>query len=1109
MNIYIYMNCRQKRYCVLEGSMLVYYGSQRDSEAKGKPKGICEIVQVKKWNGHTNLHSTQDFGFEFSTILGKVYHCVAESEEDCTRWMDGIQMALDEPDKIVQEENDVAYKELMEDAEREKVVVLEAAEQYKVAKLEGSRALSVQQKLSGMEDKWKVQYDEYQELLDSLHFMKECHDDEDIVTNVEDVQVKVDDAKSALDALTVEKERVGRELQILQDEAERLRIVAANTIEKVVKAKALSKLHADGRLHTPSHVDTLAEGYLQYKTGNMMHLVRKYFALHGRTLSLYDDFTNFEASMVASGGVYHVVDTKPWSGKVGLHHVDNPFEIVTLEGKILHCSAPLKQDVDKWTTGIQIGVTMPPMSPERASKARHRRIVYADVPGSTLAAHDLSVDEQKHIVLPDENCLQGYLIKKSRLVPKMKRTYCVLKKNMLYFYHKNQDYERNGKPIGHIEVEAALEWDGVNLLKTYKHGFRFESYTSKSNHTHAVHCSAMNEMEQEKWLFGAQYLLSYFAMKQVFVDHIAKIDHQLVMDVDTQLRCYHGREEDLISFLDNRIGTTLGRVKTLPDVIDKYQHACARKEAFEKLHGPIFENLNACQNTTRNCSIEHLNDHHLLHQGYLLRKGSNKDDSLCKMYFVLHENRMLAYQDAADAEASSFDEYDSYIDAMEVSSVQDWNGKCLRDTVANGFQVAFGNGVLYYFSCNSAKERAEWIDKLHVLLKAPLHDQKTKMHHEGYLAVKHGHIGKHYEHYCILHGVWFTIWKSKEETYGHEYQDPTISKVEVVGLNHIKNLSFTIETLEHDVYNCTAHSNEEAAKWTTKISKSIESINNEEVISRNASLPSVPNASLEGYVKKKGIKFRAFRNRYAVLLGCHIMFYESQQDAIDQHHILGDFIITDVASWDHRKDAFDLLAEKVKYHGFNIQTNTDRIIQCVASNTAERNIWMEAIRHEVDQSVITESKLQDALLESKQHDLAIQKAHQTYASVQNENAAESTEISNLLQDITWDSDDEPDNGIYSTVNEKNHEIPTKKSTQYEPTPSIVFHSVPLRSNDSNVKKLSNDEIQIRNNSWLFSFWNCFSCCSLRNRSSAMIEPLLSDDQRAHYQCDYYASGYES
>ena len=100
----------------------------------------------------------------------------------------------------------------------------------------------------------------------------------------------------------------------------------------------------------------------------------KYFVLYGKTLCWYKNADDFIQHANAPLGVVHVAGgVNEWSGRVGLTTASHPFSIPTVEGKTLHCSAPVSHDVAMWNAAFLIGMTMNPMSPERARAAKSRR----------------------------------------------------------------------------------------------------------------------------------------------------------------------------------------------------------------------------------------------------------------------------------------------------------------------------------------------------------------------------------------------------------------------------------------------------------------------------------------------------------------------------------------------------------------------------------------------------------------------------------------------------------------------------------------------------------------------------------------------------------------
>ena len=118
--------------------MLTYYSTEREARIGTKPRGVLEVLDVREWDGRTPLKRHNN-GFEFDTLLNRTYQCSADTIEERDQWIAALTAAIHEADRIVNEENVAAQKELQADSERELQAVKHAAEVVKRAKEDSGR----------------------------------------------------------------------------------------------------------------------------------------------------------------------------------------------------------------------------------------------------------------------------------------------------------------------------------------------------------------------------------------------------------------------------------------------------------------------------------------------------------------------------------------------------------------------------------------------------------------------------------------------------------------------------------------------------------------------------------------------------------------------------------------------------------------------------------------------------------------------------------------------------------------------------------------------------------------------------------------------------------
>ncbi|OQR94637.1 hypothetical protein ACHHYP_01039 [Achlya hypogyna] len=634
-----------RRYCVLDGSMLACYASEREYELQLTPTSIYEIREVAPWDGRTRLKK-YEHGFSFSTLGGKTYQCSVDTAAALEQWISTIQESLAEPYRIVADEIVEAQKQLQDDVQIEQEAASAAADAVRQAESSSKATRACEDEIKRLKeehaeldqkiaeaqaaaDAAQTSADEAAKVMAAAKLA--AHDSMlasgrgDTSVNLEETaaeaskrsalyEVAVTAANSAklvvrdltisqstvTDSLTKARENLGA----LKAAAEQHIQAASGAIQTAHTAKARTRLRVASWSSSPSNVDALAQGYLFCKHALKPTMHSKYFVLYGKTLCWYKNADDFIQHANAPLGVVHVAGgVGTWSGKVGLTTSPNAFAIHTLEGKVLHCSAPVSHDVAMWNAAFLIGMTMNPLSPERARAAKIRRDSFdLTSPPRTKRASFFggepspTVDASPALLVVEDArpTVEGYLVKQGHFVPTMKQTYCVLQGTRLSFYPSHEEYLRvkdTGKdPNSSSEVAGVADWDGYSMLLTYPHPFQIETV----QHSH-VFCSAPTVADKDKWMRGLRAVLAshavaahadpvYAAAEACLVAATPEAKARLALNPDAQLvlalealltayfaehhaakqddifvltKLFEGREAQLLGHLDATYGTTL------------------------------------------------------------------------------------------------------------------------------------------------------------------------------------------------------------------------------------------------------------------------------------------------------------------------------------------------------------------------------------------------------------------------------------------------------------------------------------------------------------------------------------------------------------------------
>lgn len=556
--------CSQRRFCVLQGTMLAYYTSRDEYVANVLPRKVLEIVglQAEAAAGafaHKHMHAA----FAIDYLGGTTYQCHANSRAEKDKWIAAIEHALEEPDRILIEEVEEAHHEVQEQVTKEQQAVQQATlavqeaqtcvQQTNACKQQIAECRREAEGLAGQLTQTRSALEEAshraqdtKKMLDAARQkahgamtdhdpdQPEIHDaaHDEIAQRIERLaaQLEVDTThedtyrknsetvEAAISVLMKKIEQLEQQAKELTDKGPALRARAAASLQQAHTVKQITRMRVATWSASPSHLSPLAEGYLLCKHLKKPSMHRKYFVLFGSTLCWYKCADSFMKRMMEPLGVAHVKGVDNWNGIVGKGRKKSDqhgFVISSVEGPQLYCSAPMRHSAEIWNSGLHICLTMPPLAPHRALAARARRdsldLTSAVLPATLAArrasmhafstsdsADDPSQSRQDPAAAGTEAVLiEGYLIKKSAIVPVMKKKYCVLKGLRLHVFDSHDDYYEQDADHEEILVCSVSDWDGHGALLHYHHGFQIHTLKHQ-----AIYCSATCKQDKEKWVHG-------------------------------------------------------------------------------------------------------------------------------------------------------------------------------------------------------------------------------------------------------------------------------------------------------------------------------------------------------------------------------------------------------------------------------------------------------------------------------------------------------------------------------------------------------------------------------------------------------------------------------
>ena len=640
-----------RHYWVLEGSMITSYASKNDADSISIwPASVHEIAAVEPCEGRPTTHHwmllrqrtpvSNDCSFRLWTLAKPDHplHLSLASSEEAQAWIETIQEALGEPLRLVQEEVQELVQEHQEVLEHAQHHKTQAKTSIQEAQDQVRALVRLKQEERHLHLEWTTAKRRRETLVELVHAATEAqaraqaqvhqilqgpHDGEEdsrrqVAETASEKSQEVSQLSHDLTVHEAKMDELSSKLVTCQEAvrmqtkaAEACRAKAALTLSEAHMAKDKAGNHP-GVAPSPDHhsqVDALAEGYLSFKPQASKNktrvsghaLQRKYFVLFGKTLSYFTNADAYEVQQGPSGcrplGVYHLLRVSSWSGQMGLRIFPHAFAIETLEGKTLYCSGSVPVDVHRWTTAIQLGVTMSPMSPTHAILAKRKRYQLQLQLQSARTVPAASAEEAKKLPSPIERGLlpteipesnvkmEGYLMKKGHFIPRMGKYYCVLHELTLTVYHHQVDTIMGGEILGTLVLKSVTEWNGHTPLMQYDHGFEIQTLDG-----HHVHCSAYTAKEKHQWIDAFEHTMAVHKHPvhsfpiQMLTCVTSVCPEQTQDDVDRLLELYFQHEERLLASFDEVMGTSLAQNHDLLASISSY-HAESKNKTRPRMEG--------------------------------------------------------------------------------------------------------------------------------------------------------------------------------------------------------------------------------------------------------------------------------------------------------------------------------------------------------------------------------------------------------------------------------------------------------------------------------------------------------------------------------------------
>lgn len=518
--------------------MLLFYLTQDEYKSHIVPRKVLEVVDV-----HDRGHSS----FEVEQLGGRTYFCTCTSVSNQTKWISAMREALQEPDRIAQEEIEEAQRFLLQEENEQNEAVGIATEAIKKAQEYTQSVVDMDVQIQEMKLLRAKVEETLQHTATIHHSSTQNHFNEALLIAGEQV---IDRQALSIAPPTLNREDVFKRLEeefdlltsviafltrkrtTLMDESQTEKQNAVRSLTKAQSSKKSIQMHLQAwksyqyehsepdstqsslrpdRVFTTSHLDAIAEGYLLCKhPTKRSQMQRRYYVLFGNTLCWFKTADSFLALNRKKAsyhplGLAHVESCEDWNGKLSSSKVvPHAFLIETTEGKTMYCSAPTRSIAENWKHALYISITMPSMSPHRALAARFRRSSFdLSIPLQNLA-QEVSPERTVQAVF-SSHTMEGYLLIQNEVSSRMEKKFVVTTSLSLFVYETHEEYEsyQLGRLLESMEpliIRNVLfledyDSDVKAFLKSYANGFILEMDTLKR-----LRCRAPNAREKENWI---------------------------------------------------------------------------------------------------------------------------------------------------------------------------------------------------------------------------------------------------------------------------------------------------------------------------------------------------------------------------------------------------------------------------------------------------------------------------------------------------------------------------------------------------------------------------------------------------------------------------------
>jgi len=363
----------------------------------------------------------------------------------------------------------------------------------------------------------------------------------------------------------------------------------------------------------------------------------------------------------------------------------------------------------------------------------------------------------------------------------------------------------------------------------------------------------------------------------------------------------------------------------------------------------------------------------------------------------------------------------------------------------------------------------------------------------------------------------------KHELVGVEKWHPVFTSIGRSG-SGLKGTNFRVETSSGVYLECTAKSADDASRWRNAISAATTKKTAQTAVSRDATLPFIPGARMEGYLKikdpktsaeKKTMKMKPlvrWKTRYCVVMGAHWLVYATQSQAISSTEAptpVAVYELQGIAAVDGDGDCSE--------HKFVLHVAPGKQVKCRARSSLERKRWVNAVEDELATQAKTTEDLERSVKQREQKLAAREAVKSKMHEVKSDARRLSALLGEAIQSAQGDSDAEWDSD--ANENSSGDELRQRSGPDYidgSPESSPMRRNVgePAYPFDTLNPAKDSEAKQEGPSSSIASLFACFFRCipldSTGSKGRNIIAPLgipgypsTAAACNPQYTCDYY------